>query len=257
MWSLQGEPGSRCAGPGGAIPPAGLQAASPLLMLRVLPYVLNSFIFQPGSWRTQQRNVQKRLLPSQLPLSSACSSQAALRAHQPHLSLRASPKEQMLLRPRAGCELGPKRAHFLLCLPLAQCGKLLSNNKLGPKQLFHFFSLLLLIVCFWKRKKKKKKDWQIQWSWKPWMDPDVVWAGFAWVPPQSSANAFLSQPIPSLSSKPWPLPCRQYQVRKNWDVLLGGFELWILAYRKCFACFLHWPDAEPVLGFQRRKAEQD
>lgn len=128
-----------------------------LLMLRVLPYVLNSFIFQPGSWRTQQRNVQKRLLPSQLPLSSACSSQAALRAHQPHLSLRASPKEQMLLRPRAGCELDPKRAHFLLCLPLAQCGKLLSNNKLGPKQLFHFFSLLLLIVCFWKRKKKKKK----------------------------------------------------------------------------------------------------
>lgn len=30
------------------------------------------------------------------------------------------------------------------------------------------------------------------------MDPDVVWAGFVWVPPQSSANALLSWPIPSL-----------------------------------------------------------
>lgn len=146
-----------------------------------------------------------------------------------------------------GCELDPKRVHFQLWL--TQCGKFLSSNELQAKQLLNF-SLSLLIVCFLKKRLANRVVMKA-------LDGLRCSVGRICVSASTELCQCTFGLADSFPSKPWPLRRRHYQVRKNWDMLLGGFELWILAYRKCYACFLSWPDRVLVLGFLRQKVEQN
>lgn len=128
-----------------------------------------------------------------------------------------------------GCELDSKRetSH------LAQCGKSLSSNMLQAKQwlnIFFFFFIPILIICFEKkilRPSPPESTAGIQGSvGRISMSASTELCQCTFV----LANAF--------SSNPWPLQGRHYQVRRNWDTLLGGLELWIFACRKCYACLL-------------------
>lgn len=132
---------------------------------------------------------------------------------------------------------------------LAQRGKFLSSNKLQAKQLLNFFLSLYWLFAF----KKRLANPAIMKA----LDASRCSVGRICVSASTELCQCTFVLANSFCSKPWPLQCRHYQVRKNWDILLGGFELWILAYRKCNACFLPWPDAALMLGFQRQKVEQD
>lgn len=107
---------STCAGPGGGIPLAGLQAVTLLLMFKRTSLHEQQLYFP--AWvpegRSQQpfpeKGTESAYLSASSALNSACLAQPTLGAHQPHLSIRASLEEQMLLRPRTWVRIGPQKS---------------------------------------------------------------------------------------------------------------------------------------------------
>lgn len=243
------------AGPDGGIPLAGLQAATLLLVFRRTSLHEQQLYFPawfPEGLSQQpfpEKLTESAYLSASSALNSACLAQATLEAHQPHLSIWVSLEEDVLLRPRTWVRIWPQKGTFLLYFHLAQCGKFLSSNKLQAKQLLTFFLSLYWLFAL----KKRLANPVIMKA----LDGSRCSVGRICVSASTELCQCTFVLANSFTSRPWPLQCRRYQVRKNWDVLLGGFELWILAYRKCYACFLPWPDAALLQGFQRQKVEQD